>query len=344
MRPLPFPAILALALTLPLLAWLPGCGDTPFAVVPDDDTDDDDDASGDDDDDDDAGDDDDASDDDGGDDDGGDDDTEVPEWVQMCERWNADRADLSEGSWSGSTGSCDAGDISASARDNALRVLNLYRWLADLPAVQTDATRDAMAQECALMMHANGTLSHSPDPSWTCYTSDGAQAAGSSNISTGPGVVSVDYYMEDFGNESTMGHRRWILSNGLGPVGLGSTSSYSCMWVIGGSGGDGNEWTAWPPPGEFPIGALGTMWDSIDATGWTIQSDDIDLAGAQVTITDDGNDRPVDVSSLAGGYGSSQAIKMIPQGWSSTAGHSYEVSVTGVSTPISYTVEVVDCQ
>jgi len=78
---------------------------------------------------------------------------------EVCERWNADRADLSEASWSGSTGSCDAGDMNAAGRARALRVLNLYRALADLPEVETDAGWDDDAQDCALMMHANNSLS-----------------------------------------------------------------------------------------------------------------------------------------------------------------------------------------
>jgi len=333
---------LALALLLALLVWLPGCGETPFGHDDDDDASDDDDDAGDDDGgDDDAGDDD-AADDDGGDDDSGDDDTEVPEWVQICERWNDDRASLSEGSWSGDVGQCDAGDISAEGRDNALRVLNLYRWLADLPPVQTDASRDAMTQECALLMHAHGSLSHYPDASWDCYTTDGAGAAGNSNISSGPGVMSVDMYMDDHGNESTMGHRRWILSNGLGPVGLGSTSTYSCMWVLGGSGSGNNTWTAWPPPGPFPLQAIAPSWYSIDDTGWSIQSGSVNLLGAGVTVTVNGQDRPVDVWDLSGPYGNTSGIAFTPDGWSSQAGETYEVQVSS-NPPISYEVEVVDC-
>ncbi|MEX1368718.1 MAG: CAP domain-containing protein [Nannocystaceae bacterium] len=263
----------------------------------------------------------------------------------MCNRWTSDRADLDEGTWSGSVASCDPGDISASGRANALRLLNLQRFMVGLPEVSTDPGRDASAQACALMMHANGSLSHNPPMGWTCYSPDGAGAAGSSNISTGPGVLSVDLYMVDPGNPTTLGHRRWILSNSLGPVGLGSTSSYSCMWVIGGGGGGSNAWTAWPAPGPFPIEAVDPLgFSSLDETGWSIQSDGIDLSGAQVTITTGaGEPRPVSVTVLAGGYGSSTAISMIPQGWSTEVGTTYHVQVDGVGMPIEYDVHVVDC-
>jgi hypothetical protein len=268
-----------------------------------------------------------------------------PEVVEMCTRWTADRADLDEGAWSGSVGSCQPGDISAAGRANALRLVNLYRWLADLPEVVDEGSRNAGAQACALIMHANGALDHSPPSNWACWSSQGNDAAGSSNISTGQGVMSVDMYMVDFGNASTLGHRRWILSNSLGPIGLGSTSDSSCMWVIGGSGDAGAAWTAYPPPGPFPIEAVDPLpfGDNLDLTGWSIQSDALDLSGAQVTITEDGAARPVAITVLGANYGSASAISIIPQGWAAQAGATYHVEVAGVGAAIAYDVEMVDC-
>lgn len=254
----------------------------------------------------------------------------------MCERWNEGRGDLSEGTWSGAVATCDAGDISPEGRASALRVLNLYRWLAGLPEVDTDPTRDAAAQECALMMLANGTLSHTPDTSWTCYTATGAEAAGCSNISTGPGVASVDWYMEDWGNTDTLGHRRWILSNGLGPVGLGSTSGASCMWVIGGSGSGGRDWTAWPPDGPVPV----EVATGAAATGWSLQSDSVVFStDSRISVTSGGQDLDVAVANLPGGYGSTWTISLTPQGWTPQAGATYHLEVDD----IAWDVEVVDC-
>lgn len=275
--------------------------------------------------------------------DGDDDDSSQSDADEICDRWNDDRQDLSEGTWSGSLATCDPGDISADGRENALRLLDLYRFLADLPEVTTDGVLNEKAQACALIMHANGALSHNPPESWTCWSTDGAEAAGSSNIAGAPGVMAVDLYMIDPGNPTTLGHRRWILSNGLGPVGLGSTGVASCMWVLGGSGVGGHEWTAFPPPGAFPYEAVGASWTSIDETGWSVQSDSIDLTGAQVSISADGDDMPVTVTSLAPGYGSAHAISIIPQGWTTEPDTTYAVEVTGIAVPISYEVEIVDC-
>jgi hypothetical protein len=55
-------------------------------------------------------------------------------------------------------------------------------------------------------------------------------------------------------------------------------------------------------------------------------------------------DKPVQVTSLSSGYGPQYAIRFNPQGWTTQAGTTYHVEVTGISTPISYDVEVVSCE
>lgn len=270
-------------------------------------------------------------------------DTDSDADAAMCARWTADRADTSEGAWNGDTRTCDAGDMSPSWRDRVLTQVNVYRYLADLPAVSLSDTRNAASQECALMEDAHGSLSHYPDSSWACYDADGASAAGQSNIATTAAVYAVDLYMQDYGNETTLGHRRWILSNGLGPIGVGSTDSFSCMWVLYGSGTDTTPWTAWPAPGPFPIDAIGSGGTSVDAVGWSLQSDTIDLSRAAVTVTVGSTSKPVTVTQLAAYYGSNYAITFTPSGWHSAAGTTYHVAVTGISTPIEYDVTMVDC-
>ncbi len=253
---------------------------------------------------------------------------------------------MNEGTWSGNVASCTAPDLDDVGRNNALKMLNSYRFIADLPLVALDATRNSKAQQCALMMDANNTLSHSPPSTWTCYSADGAEAAGKSNISSGRAVRSIDMYMSDYGagNAASLGHRRWFLSNSLGPVGIGGTTGSSCHWVISGSGNAGKPWTAWPPPGPVPVDAIAIPGlTSVDSTGWSVQSDSINLANASVSVTDDGTDMPVIVTQLLANYGSRYALRFNPQGWVSTAGHTYDVSITNIPTPISYSVQVVSC-
>ena len=262
----------------------------------------------------------------------------------VCYRWKSDRADLSEGAWDGDVGTCDPGTTEPAAFGNALRLVNLFRWIAGLSEVGTQPELNDKAQDCALIMHAYGGLTHYPSESFQCYTDSGAQAAATSNISPYAGVYSVDLYMSDPGNSTTLGHRRWILSNGLGPIGLGSTSDFSCMLVIGGSGPDRADWTAWPPPGVVPFELNNLAWATLDQTGWSVQSDSISLSGANVTITrDDGANQPVTVTQLAAYYGSQSAISMVPSGWRAESGRSYDVHIEASGGVIDYTVEFVDC-
>jgi len=262
----------------------------------------------------------------------------------VCDEWASVRASLAEGTWSGSAATCDAGELSVEGRDSVVRSVNLYRFLADLPPVTRDFVKDSGAQACSLMMHANADLSHEPPPAWNCYTAEGAQAAGSSNIATVPAVAAVDLYMADPGNQTTMGHRRWILSNTLGPVGVGGTTDYSCLHVIGGAGQAGRRWQAWPPPGPVPIDAMRASYVDIDSTGWTVQSDDLSLEGAEVTVqSDDGRSLDVDVQDLLPHYGSQSAIRIVPRGWRSSAGRSYSIELTGVGETAAWDVHMIDC-
>lgn len=200
------------------------------------------------------------------------------------------------------------------------------------------------AQQCALLQRANNMLSHTPPNTWTCYNDVGAMASGRCNISTGPGVSSVDGYMVDPGNPTTIGHRRWILSNSFGPTGLGSTDRHSCMMTFGKMKVN-KAWQAWPAPGAIPLQAMqGGFGQKVDSTGWTIQSDTINLASAMVTVTESGAAQPVMITQLGAGYGSKYAIRFNPMGWSTTAGKTYKVDVTGTTMPISYEVQIVDCK
>ena len=115
------------------------------------------------------------------------------------------------------------------------------------------------------------------------------------------------------------------------------------MYVVYGTQDAGAAWTAWPAPGLFPIGAMSQSWSSVDETGWTIQSDTINLSGATATITADGSELNALTEPLLDGYGSEWAISVVPQGWVAQAGTTYHVSLAGISTPIEYDVQMLDC-
>ena len=270
--------------------------------------------------------------------------------LTMCQKWNTIWSSSSAISWNGSAQSCDAGTVNHETLDTVLALTNFYRELATLPLVVLESAQAEALQHCALMMEANDRLSHQPPESWSCYHSDGAYMASQSNLAGSNAIDAVAMYMIDPGNETTMGHRRWIMSQGLESIGVGSTSTYSCMSVLHLNRPRG--WVAFPPPGEFPLQATQDRWGrSIDQTGWTIQYDGLSLANAQVTVksyvndnpNDPGEELPIELVDLMPNFGSSAAYNIIPQGWRSEVGKRYEVKLVSGNEMITYSVEFVDC-
>ena len=265
--------------------------------------------------------------------------------LQVCQRWTADRADVSEGTSTADIATCDAGDLLPPGRPNSLKLVNLYRFLAGMPAVTEDPTFDSNAQACAIIQAAN-SLSHSVTTSATCYTATGASASSRSSICSGQSVGCIDLYMNDGNGGPGFGHRTWIFANSLGPVGFGSVGNGgrsgmtgSCFYQVGGTGKAGATFVAWPPPGPVPIAAITTT--GVDKAGWSVQSDTINLTTATATVMDGTTNLAVTVTPNLPSYGARYAMGILPNGWTSQAGHNYAVAVGGTS--ISYTINVLDC-
>jgi hypothetical protein len=146
--------------------------------------------------------------------------------------------------------------------------VNWYRALWGLPAVgEPAASANARAQEAALIMAAQGSLSHWPDPSWACYSSAGSDGAGRSLLALGPSdhTAGIDQFMFDWGNETTLGHRRWLMYPGLMGSGYGYVSDpgsdgwqQSALALVAfdedlpNSNATTDEPLAYPPAGAFP--------------------------------------------------------------------------------------------
>jgi hypothetical protein len=208
--------------------------------------------------------------------------------------------------WTGAVAGCVAGTTSAAYKAAVLRTVNSFRVLTGLPGTVTlNLIHSAMAQQGALMMEANSSLSHSPPSTWTCYTADGATAAGSSNLALGnAGPYAVRAYIADKGVTS-LGHRRWLLYSRLGEVGTGDTSRANTMWVFGGTvTAPASATTAgipWPPRGFVP-------WTDKVAEPthpWSFSLPGGDFSKATVTMTNDQGQAlsVTNVAALAPNYG-----------------------------------------
>jgi len=201
--------------------------------------------------------------------------------------------------WTGRHEGCEAGTSDPSFRSATLDRVNYYRAMAGVPAtVAEDAELSAKAQEAAIMMSAEGRLSHEPDPAYACYNPTGAEAAANSNLYLGRnGPTAIDGYIEDPGDDNTdVGHRNTILHPPTRRMGVGDVDrselgySANALWVFDsrvfdeGVAGhqspmrEADRFVAWPPRGYIPAPLVHPRW-SFTLAG-------ADMSGAEVTKFD----------------------------------------------------------
>lgn len=252
-----------------------------------------------------------------------------------------------------------AGTVSDGALTAALGRLNLFRRLAGLTEVTLDNTLTGRAQHGAVLLAANGALSHFPQqPAGMSddFYNAGINATSSSNIYMGTNATlpqAVDAFMDDSdsGNLPLLGHRRWLLNPTMGKTGFGFSTggngyNYATLWVFdrSGSGGD-YDFIAWPASGPFPS----TLFDPDQAWSITLNPEryaapalkDLTvtltpangtsqtLAGSQIyAATDSGAYLEVDT----GNYGVGNCIIFRPQPGSDYRGK-YTVTISGLCTP-----------
>ncbi|MEA3209629.1 MAG: hypothetical protein QOE70_2686 [Chthoniobacter sp.] len=176
--------------------------------------------------------------------------------------------------WNGDVAAGNAGTTSAAFREAVQRRVNWFRALAGVPAsIALSDVYNGKDQKAALMMSANNALSHNPPPSWTHYSADGAEAAANSNLYLGRfGPSSITGYIEDSGsNNTSAGHRRWILYPQTTTMGTGDlpvTANYAsanALWVIDSHYGGArpavrDDFVAWPPKGFVPHSLVFPRW------------------------------------------------------------------------------------
>ena len=263
--------------------------------------------------------------------------------------------------WQGDIGACNAGQLSTDYQDSMQRRVNWFRAMAGVPAAITfDRSFSAKAQQAALMMAANGALSHTPPTSWKCYTPDGAQAAGNSVLFLGQSIYAiVDSYMSDPGEGNYfLGHRRWLMYPQTQVMGLGSiipdsgATRANAIWVFdqnvrGTRPAVRDEFVAWPPKGYVPYNTVYPRW--------SLSYPAADFSGATVSMTRNGAAISVKQEALVNGHGENTLV-WIPapythsQNWAKPAAdEAYQVTVNNVRVngqprSFNYTVVVFDPQ
>ncbi len=121
--------------------------------------------------------------------------------------------------------SCDAGLLKMSDKQAVLTEFNAVRALHRLPPVIYDSSADIYTQKSALIGVANAQLTHTPATSMFCYSDEGAQGSGQSNLFLAGGYTpasteSIARFLID-DNVASLGHRRWVLHPFLSQTSFG---------------------------------------------------------------------------------------------------------------------------
>ncbi|MBP8309742.1 MAG: CAP domain-containing protein, partial [Burkholderiaceae bacterium] len=290
-------------------------------------------------------------------------DTTNRELVRLFFRTVYASADGLASGWSGNPAACEAGDTSAAFKAASLRRINWFRAMAGVPAtIQLDAVLNQRAQQAAMLMSANGQISHTPPSSWACYSATAADTAAKSNLGLGiNGPDAIEGYVAEPGaNNSMVGHRRWLLYPqtrfmGVGDVGTApgtSPARTNALWVI-----DANalntrpavrdDFVAWPPRGYTPYQTVYPRW--------SFSYPRADFGAATVTMTENGQSIGTRKESVATGFGENTLV-WFPGGyadgmrWAKPGADTvYQVTVANVlvdgrARSFSYAVTVFDPQ
>ncbi|MFT3768069.1 MAG: CAP domain-containing protein [Minicystis sp.] len=267
----------------------------------------------------------------------------------VCDHWSQGHMLTTNTPLTASGAECDAGMLTQAAINDTLVRLNMFRWMAGLGPTSADPALNAEAQKCANLeawWPWTGGSPHQPPSTSKCYTPEGGATAGKSNIAWGSGnpAQAIDQFMQDSGNETTLGHRRWILNPPLDPVGIGywqtggKYGNAECLEVFGASGtGPSPAWVSMPTPGFVPITVASWTWSFHGSVGG--------IPSAQISMLRVDDNTPLDVTvlTLQQGYGQN-AISWTPKGWMAEAGKTYRVTVSGLTGgDVTYDVKPVNC-
>lgn len=265
----------------------------------------------------------------------------------------APSADAPTDGWAGATAlyadvpdvtHCHAGRLRDAAKAEMLARLNAVRALHALPPVRYEPSADAEVAEAALMMAANGALSHTPPPSWKCYTATGASGAGTSNLHGGLISPYLAWYsvadelagwLRD-ARSATIGHRRWLLSPFLQQIAYGRVdqalaegrTSAAALKVFRFAGEPAvapvAPGTVLPDFVGYPFGRYpAELFAVTDLLSFTVVADKtdlfanakVDLAKARVSVTAGGQALPVsELAVTPGNFGNGNGLQWRVQG------------------------------
>jgi hypothetical protein len=201
------------------------------------------------------------------------------------------------------------GYVTADYQKKFLQVLNLVRRFAGIyDSCTLSASKNQDCQKAALIMSANGLLTHTPSKYLKFYSAEGASAAGSSNLSLGHnGIYALFGQLKDFGsNNSAVGHRRWILNPSSTCFGHGSVNNAMALGVFNINA----ENNTYRDPNLFESHIDPVTWPTKDyfpkewvAARWSFSFVDANFNEVQISMTYNGSKYTFSKNPVENGYG-----------------------------------------
>ncbi|MBO6297308.1 MAG: hypothetical protein J6N53_00560 [Lachnospiraceae bacterium] len=257
------------------------------------------------------------------------------------------------------------GAVDPNILNDTCRLLNIYRYIAGIPAVITlNESYNEYAQAAAVVNAANEYMTHYPvQPDWMSNEmyQKGRKGAGSSNLgdgyrSLGDALATGWMSDDDYFNIDRVGHRRWALNPTMAQTGFGYADGMSAMYAFDSKNGAGNNYkrVVWPAQ-NTPVGYF-AQYDP-----WSISMGE-SVSNATVTLTCLNTGQVWVFSGTPncnmenemgyfninnGSYGQTGCIIFRPwDGVNVSKGYSYQVSVSGKAGrkdfSLQYTVDFFD--
>lgn len=249
-----------------------------------------------------------------------------------------------------------AGSLTDETLNSAIKMLNQVRYIAGISYnVSLNDEAIAKTQAASLVNSVNDTLSHTPEKPSDMEDSLyqlGAKGAGSSNLGAGYSTINssiVNGYMEDgdSSNIDRVGHRRWVLNPKMSVTGFGYCEGYTALYAFDGNNKSASEYgVAWPAQ-TMPTDYFGVNYPWSISMGYEVNQDSV-----QVKLVRLSDNRTWNFSSLSAdgyfnvnndGYGQTGCIIFRPDNIDAYAnGDKFQVTITGLNTPVSYQVSFFD--
>lgn len=173
------------------------------------------------------------------------------------------------------------GVLQDGVKQDTLKKVNFYRWLAGMTPVELSTTKMQRAQKGAVLMGVTKSFSHfqyypkGTDMDYAFYQ-EGSTATQTSNLAYNtsmPGSILV--YMND--NVGGAGHRLTLLSKTGTTISMGYYKPYSVLGMHEDEGTASNEegFYAWPVPGKMLADGIETdkLWSITLGNAYTIDND-----------------------------------------------------------------------